>query len=158
MWDFIWWMLLFFRSWGFLCRVVRIFSHPNVLPVVGCCNSPPNLVVITQYLPYGSLYRVLHQDQGDIVLDTMQALKWALDITKGMAFIHSLNKVVPNLYLSSKHVMVSTPSLFTFRVTVMFWSCCEFNTMHFRSTWIEKRNCSFLFTFVSDWWRFHCKD
>lgn len=78
-----------------------------MLPVVGCCNSPPNLVVITQYLPYGSLYKVLHQDQGDIVLDTMQALKWALDITKAMAFIHSLTKTVPNLYLSSKHVMVS---------------------------------------------------
>ncbi len=26
----------------------RIFSHPNVLPVIGCCNSPPNLVVIRQ--------------------------------------------------------------------------------------------------------------
>ncbi|KAF2362434.1 Serine-threonine/tyrosine-protein kinase catalytic domain [Trinorchestia longiramus] len=85
---------------------LRIFSHPNVLPVVGCCNSPPNLVVITQYLPYGSLYNVLHQVDGNIVLDTAQALKWALDITKGMGFIHSLNKVVPNLYLSSKHVMI----------------------------------------------------
>ncbi|XP_018019873.1 integrin-linked protein kinase homolog pat-4 [Hyalella azteca] len=85
---------------------LRIFSHPNVLPVVGCCNSPPNLVVITQYLQYGSLFNVLHQSDGNIVLDTSQALKWALDITKGMAFIHSLNKIVPNLYLSSKHVMI----------------------------------------------------
>ena len=24
----------------------RIFSHPNVLPVIGCSNSPPDLVVI----------------------------------------------------------------------------------------------------------------
>uniref|UniRef100_A0A6A7GAD4 Integrin-linked protein kinase homolog pat-4-like n=3 Tax=Hirondellea gigas TaxID=1518452 RepID=A0A6A7GAD4_9CRUS len=85
---------------------LRIFSHPNVLPVVGCCNSPPNLVVITQYLQYGSLYNVLHQDQADIVLDTSQSLKWALDICKGMGFIHSLSKSVPNLYLSSKHVMI----------------------------------------------------
>ena len=30
---------------------LRIFSHPNVLPVIGCCNSPPNLVVISQYMP-----------------------------------------------------------------------------------------------------------
>lgn len=83
----------------------RIFSHPNVLPLVGCCNHPPNLVVITQYLPYGSLFTLLHQDSG-IVVDTAQALKFALDIARGMAFIHSLDKLVPNLYLSSKHVMV----------------------------------------------------
>ena len=25
---------------------LRIFSHPNVLPVLGCCNSPPNLVIL----------------------------------------------------------------------------------------------------------------
>lgn len=84
----------------------RIFSHPNVLPVVGCSNSPPNLVVITQYLPYGSLYQLLHQETS-VVVDTAQALKFALDIARGMAFIHSLEKLVPNLYLSSKHIMVS---------------------------------------------------
>lgn len=27
---------------------LRIFSHPNILPVIGACNSPPNLVVISQ--------------------------------------------------------------------------------------------------------------
>ncbi|XP_047480671.1 integrin-linked protein kinase homolog pat-4-like [Penaeus chinensis] len=84
---------------------LRIFSHPNVLPVVGCSNSPPNLVVITQYLHYGSLYQLLHQETS-IVVDTAQALKFALDIARGMAFIHSLEKLVPNLYLSSKHIMI----------------------------------------------------
>ena len=43
---------------------LRIFSHPNVLPVLGCCNSPPNLVVISQYMPVGSLHNVLHQGTG----------------------------------------------------------------------------------------------
>lgn len=90
--------------------LVRIFSHPNVLPVVGCCNSPPNLVVITQYLPLGSLFNMLHQESS-IVVETAQVLKFALDIAKGMAFIHSLERLVPNLYLSSKHVMVSVAML-----------------------------------------------
>ncbi|XP_037781719.1 integrin-linked protein kinase homolog pat-4-like [Penaeus monodon] len=85
---------------------LRIFSHPNVLPVVGCSNSPPNLVVITQYLHNGSLYQLLHQETS-VVVDTAQALKFALDIARGMAFIHSLEKLVPNLYLSSKHIMVN---------------------------------------------------
>ncbi|RXG58580.1 Integrin-linked protein kinase-like protein pat-4 [Armadillidium vulgare] len=85
---------------------LRIFSHPNVLPVVGCSSSPPNLVVIAQYLPYGSLFNVLHKEVS-LIVDTNQALKFALDIARGMAFIHSLEKqTVNNLYLSSKHVMI----------------------------------------------------
>lgn len=27
---------------------LRIFSHPNILPLIGACNSPPNLVLISQ--------------------------------------------------------------------------------------------------------------
>jgi len=88
---------------------LRIFSHPNVLPVIGCCNSPPNLVVISQYMPVGSLYNVLHQGTG-LVVDTSKAIQFAIDIAKGMAFIHSLDRQLPRLYLSSKHVMIDCVS------------------------------------------------
>jgi len=88
---------------------LRIFSHPNVLPVIGCCNSPPNLVVISQYMPVGSLYTVLHQGTG-LVVDTAKAIQFAIDIAKGMAFIHSLDRQLPRLYLSSKHVMIDCVS------------------------------------------------
>ena len=84
---------------------LRIFSHPNVLPVIGCCNDPPNLIVINQYMIHGSLYSVLHQGAG-LVVDTAQAIRFALDITRGMSFLHSLEKQLPNFTLSSKHVMV----------------------------------------------------
>ena len=85
---------------------LRIFSHPNVLPVIGCSNSPTNLVVVNQYMPHGSLYHVLHERTG-IVVDTHQALKFAIDIARGMAFLHTLDPLIPRLYLSSKHVMVN---------------------------------------------------
>ena len=88
---------------------LRIFSHPNVLPVIGCCNSPPNLVVISQYMPVGSLYTVLHQGTG-LVVDTNRAVQFAIDVAKGMAFIHSLDRQLPRLYLSSHHIMVRSPS------------------------------------------------
>lgn len=42
----------------------RIFNHPNILPVLACCNQPPNLVVISQFMPYGSLFNVLHGETG----------------------------------------------------------------------------------------------
>ncbi|VEN43066.1 unnamed protein product [Callosobruchus maculatus] len=85
---------------------LRIFSHPNVLPVIGCCNTPNNLIVISQYLPLGSLYNVLHEGSGGIVVDTAQALHFAIDIARGMAFLHSLERTTPEYFLNSRHVMI----------------------------------------------------
>ena len=76
------------------------------MPVIGCCNSPPNLVVITQYMPIGSLYQVLHEDGGSVVVDTPRALQFAHDIARGMAYLHSLDRQMPKFHLNSKHVMV----------------------------------------------------
>lgn len=86
---------------------LRIFSHPNILPVIGACNSPPNLIVISQYMPRGSLYDLLHGANG-VVVDTAQAVRFALDIARGMAFLHSLERIIPEYHLNSHHVMVST--------------------------------------------------
>lgn len=84
---------------------LRIFSHPNVLPVIGCCNEPPSLVVVSQYLPLGSLYSLLHERK-QFVVDSQQAIKFALDIARGMAFLHSLDPLIPRLYLNSLHVLI----------------------------------------------------
>ena len=89
---------------------LRIFSHPNVMPVIGCCNSPPNLVVISQFVPLGSLYQVLHEGSG-LVVDAAKAIQFAIDIAKGMSFLHSLDRTLPRFYLNSRHIMVS-PNLY----------------------------------------------
>lgn len=84
---------------------LRIFSHPNILPVIGACNSPPNLVVISQYMPRGSLHDLLHGAAG-IVVDTAQAVRFALDVARGMAYLHSLERIIPEYHLNSFHVMI----------------------------------------------------
>ncbi|KAL3879158.1 hypothetical protein ACJMK2_031467 [Sinanodonta woodiana] len=84
---------------------LRIFNHPNVLPVLACCNQPPNLVVISQFMSYGSLFNILHGETG-IVVDQNQALRFALDIVRGMEFLHTLDPPIPNFLLTSKHVMI----------------------------------------------------
>lgn len=84
---------------------LRIFSHPNVLPVIGCCNQPPSLVVVTEFMPLGSLYSLLHETK-TIAVDAQQAVRFALDIARGMAFLHSLDSKITRLYLNSFHVLV----------------------------------------------------
>uniref|UniRef100_T1J3B5 Protein kinase domain-containing protein n=1 Tax=Strigamia maritima TaxID=126957 RepID=T1J3B5_STRMM len=84
---------------------LRIFSHPNVLPVIGCSNSPPNLVIVNQFLPLRSLYCVLHEGTG-LIVDNAQAIKFAIDIARGMAFLHSLDPLIPRYYVNSRHIMI----------------------------------------------------
>jgi len=42
-----------------------------------------------------------------IVVDQNQALRFATDIARGMEFLHTLEPMIPNLTLTSKHIMVS---------------------------------------------------
>ncbi|PAV89225.1 hypothetical protein WR25_13614 [Diploscapter pachys] len=84
---------------------LRIFAHPSVCPVLAAANQPPNLVVISQFMPFGSLYNVLHE-QSSVVIDHSQAVRFALDIARGMSFLQSLEPPVLRYYLSSKHVVV----------------------------------------------------
>ncbi|KAJ0178500.1 hypothetical protein K1T71_006323 [Dendrolimus kikuchii] len=88
---------------------LRIFSHPNILPVIGCCVSPPSLVVISQYMPWGSLYSLLHGSGGGrVVVDAAAALRLAHDVAYGMSYLHSLqrDKILPTYHLNSKHIMI----------------------------------------------------
>ena len=56
----------------YICYVIcfRIFSHPNVLPVLGAVNESGSLVILSQYMPYGSLYNVLHEGTGKLTFTT----------------------------------------------------------------------------------------
>uniref|UniRef100_A0A803VPK6 Integrin linked kinase n=1 Tax=Ficedula albicollis TaxID=59894 RepID=A0A803VPK6_FICAL len=86
---------------------LRIFSHPNVLPVLGGCQAPPapHPVVISHWMPFGSLYNVLHEGT-NFVVDQMQAVKFAFDIARGMAFLHTLEPLIPRHHLNSRSVMI----------------------------------------------------
>lgn len=41
-----------------------------------------------------------------IVIDQPQAIRFALDIARGMSFLHSLDQTILRYYLNSKHVVV----------------------------------------------------
>ena len=75
------------------------------MPVIGCCNSPPNLVVISQFMPVGSLYQILHEGTG-LVVDSARGIQFAMDVAKGMAYLHSLDRQMPRFHLNSKHVLI----------------------------------------------------
>ncbi|CAH8550783.1 unnamed protein product [Schistosoma curassoni] len=90
---------------------LRIFNHPNILPVLAIFTATPRLCLVSDFMQYGSLFDVLHQPaeaniHGTTEISHRQALRFAVDIAKGMEFLHSPELKVPNFRLNSKHVMV----------------------------------------------------
>lgn len=118
--------LIFLYTLNFFFFSNRIFSHPNILPVIGCCNSPPSLIVINQYMSLGSLYTLLHEGTG-VIVDVAHTLRFAVDIVRGMAYLHSLERIVPQYQLNSKHIMVSFKnSLFVQIGNIVLYTCIRY--------------------------------
>lgn len=85
---------------------MRIFNSVNVLPVLGTCVCLPDLIIVSQYFNYGSLYSVLHENTNlDFEYSFKVVLNLAIGIAKGMEFLHSLEYGI-NFDLNSKNVVL----------------------------------------------------
>jgi len=87
----------------------RIFSHQNLLPALGAVNKaePPTLAIVAQYMPLGSLYSVLHEGRGIPVVDHAAILNFAVDIARGMKFLHDLQRQsAPKFNLNPRHIVI----------------------------------------------------
>lgn len=70
-------------------------------------NQPPTFALVSFRPQFGSLFDVLHEEE--LVVDHMQAMQWAMDIARGMRYLHSLDppqSPMLNYYLCSRHIVV----------------------------------------------------
>lgn len=74
----------------FTSEVAMMFrlNHPNVITFFAACKKAPVFCIITEYLAGGSLRAYLHQ-QEPYSLPINVVLKFAIDIAKGMQYLHS---------------------------------------------------------------------
>lgn len=93
------------RDFAMEFPALRVFANPHICPVLAAVNQPPQLILISQYMPFGSLYNVVHE-QSSVVIDHSQAVRFAVDIARGMAFLHTLEPACYRYHLSSKHVVI----------------------------------------------------
>ncbi|XVE55171.1 hypothetical protein DITRI_Ditri03aG0138400 [Diplodiscus trichospermus] len=66
--------------------ILREVLHKNVVRFIGACTKSPHLCIVTEYMPRGSLYDYLHKNHN--VLKLSQLLKFAIDVCKGMEYLH----------------------------------------------------------------------
>ncbi|GER42370.1 protein kinase [Striga asiatica] len=69
--------------------IMRKVRHKNVVQFIGACTRPPNLCIVTEYMSGGSVYDYLHKQKGTFKLPAL--LKVAIDISKGMNYLHQNN-------------------------------------------------------------------
>ncbi|XP_010266926.1 PREDICTED: serine/threonine-protein kinase STY46 isoform X2 [Nelumbo nucifera] len=70
----------------FIMRKVR---HKNVVQFIGACTQPPSLCIVTEFMSGGSVYDFLHKQKGVFKLPSL--LKVAIDVSKGMNYLHQNN-------------------------------------------------------------------
>ncbi|CAM6077569.1 unnamed protein product, partial [Sphagnum tenellum] len=84
--------------------IMRRLRHPNVVLFMGAVTKPPNLSIITEFCPRGSLYRLLHRPNRE--LDEKRRIRMALDVVKGMNYLHRCSPPVVHRDLKSPNLLV----------------------------------------------------
>ncbi|KAE8707154.1 hypothetical protein F3Y22_tig00110387pilonHSYRG00984 [Hibiscus syriacus] len=69
--------------------IMRKIRHKNVVQFIGACTRASNPCIVTEFMARGSLYDYLHKHRGVFKLPSL--LKVALDVSKGMNYLHQNN-------------------------------------------------------------------
>ncbi|KAK7844343.1 putative serine/threonine-protein kinase sis8 [Quercus suber] len=85
-------------------RIMKRLRHPNVVLFMGAVTRTPNLSIITEFLPRGSLYRLLHRPNNQ--LDERRRLRMALDAARGMNYLHNCSPMIVHRDLKSPNLLV----------------------------------------------------
>ncbi|KAH7680844.1 Dual-specificity kinase protein [Dioscorea alata] len=71
--------------------ILREVQHRNVVRFIGASTKPPQFCIVTEYMRGGSLYDLLHKHHN--ILELSMLLEFALDICKGMNYLHQNNVI-----------------------------------------------------------------
>ncbi|CAN4076781.1 unnamed protein product [Withania somnifera] len=90
----------------FKCEVEIMLRlrHPNVVLFMGAVTRPPNLSILTEFLPRGSLYKLLHRPT--IQIEEKKRMRMALDVAKGMNYLHTSNPIIVHRDLKTPNLLV----------------------------------------------------
>ncbi|KAL6605894.1 hypothetical protein ACP70R_041547 [Stipagrostis hirtigluma subsp. patula] len=84
--------------------IMKRLRHPNVVLFMGAVTRVPNLSIVTEFLPRGSLFRLIHRPNNQ--LDERRRLRMALDVARGMNYLHNCTPVIVHRDLKSPNLLV----------------------------------------------------
>uniref|UniRef100_H3CZC9 Serine/threonine-protein kinase TNNI3K n=1 Tax=Tetraodon nigroviridis TaxID=99883 RepID=H3CZC9_TETNG len=90
------------------CREVSILcclNHPCIIQFVGAClDDPSQFAIVTQYVSGGSLFSLLHEQKR--LIDMQSKLIIAIDVAKGMEYLHNLTQPIIHRDLNSHNILL----------------------------------------------------
>lgn len=66
--------------------IMRKVRHKNVVQFIGACTKKPNLCIVFEYMPGGSVFDYARKKNGNLPVATI--LRIALEVARGMDYLH----------------------------------------------------------------------
>mmetsp|Transcript_62683 Transcript_62683/g.149583 ORF Transcript_62683/g.149583 Transcript_62683/m.149583 type:complete len:632 (-) Transcript_62683:45-1940(-) len=82
----------------------RHLSHKRLVRFIGACLQLPNLCLVTEYMPGGSLHHLLHVRKQKLPLG--HALNMCIQIADGVSYLHSQSPTIVHRDLKSLNVVL----------------------------------------------------
>ncbi|KAH9512436.1 Serine/threonine-protein kinase tnni3k [Bulinus truncatus] len=90
------------------CREVAILAKlnsPYVINFIGAClDDPSQFAIVTHYVAGGSLFSLLHEQKR--LIDVQSKLTIALDVAKGMEYLHNMPLPIIHRDLNSHNILL----------------------------------------------------
>jgi len=86
-------------------KVLRRLRHPNITLLLGMCLKP-QYIIVTEYLPRGSLFDLLHRERHMSEWNLSRLVGIACEICHGMVYLHSHG--VLHCDLKSSNILLNT--------------------------------------------------
>ncbi|KAJ4937278.1 hypothetical protein JOQ06_001857 [Pogonophryne albipinna] len=88
-------------------EILSVLSHKNIIQFYGAVLESPNYGIITEFASGGSLYEYLSSEQSE-EMDMEQIMTWAIQIAKGIHYLHAEAPVkVIHRDLKSRNVVMT---------------------------------------------------
>jgi serine/threonine protein kinase len=84
--------------------LMKKLRHPNTILFMGAVASPERLCILTEFLPRGSLFRLLQKKTAK--LDPRRRVHMAIDIARGMNYLHHCSPPIVHRDLKSSNLLV----------------------------------------------------
>ena len=98
-----------------------ILRHPNIALLMGVIPKIPNIVIVFEYMSFGSLYNLLHLKKSQIPMSIDERLRIARDVARVFFYMHQLGIVHRDL--KSHNILVDE----NFNIKV-----CDFGLARFK--------------------------
>uniref|UniRef100_A0A7S4C3N4 Protein kinase domain-containing protein n=1 Tax=Chrysotila carterae TaxID=13221 RepID=A0A7S4C3N4_CHRCT len=86
--------------------LMQNLQHPNVVALLGACTTPDgNLGIVTEFLPRGSVFHLLHRSGSAPPLSL--ALRLLRGCADGMRYLHALDPPIIHRDLKSQNLLVA---------------------------------------------------